>query len=859
MNETQIANQMNSLSWLIPTGVNDIAVRDILVPIFGDAVACKVPGAPCGDPAYANTSKLIEAIFSTYGAGTLAFAMILLIFIGLMGLVKTASDGEFFGRSWNTTFTALRLVAAIAFIIPNGNGMSTIQNFTLYVGLWSSGFANYTNVAISSHYLERLQRNIIRSEPNGDTTRSDAPNILKMHICAAYIAKAYPESQLAMENARSFRETNPNGTSVDPIGNLTGPSTGPIDTMEEYAYVERGTYLTPGSAPCGRLVINPSKVADARLSSVVPTDGVYNAALGASPLTADARAKIASSMSGVGSNARAAKIAAIKALVSDTGEMRVLANEIVNGYQQAQIKYDPSTAAVKEATASDAARLVWGSKEYGVNIITRYANIIAASDLALSNRINTYRQSLVEANGDTGGDFFKAASDMLTQGGWMSTAATYRTMLDMSSIHFQAESQSPYTFNSRSSNESIGSAPAPDGMAQQLAVVDTFLDKLMASDSAKQIVNIAQANSSTSSAQLAPPMNMSVLKNIVENKVDLNSTITALYGNGWLDNMRRRLMVSASISSDYDPLYQIKNIGDSAALASESIFFSEMLFRSVHSFYMGFAALDPTQTATRLGNAVAGIFELPTIIMRALATMLATMGFAFSTWLPAIPYVAFLLSQLGWIFGLVMTLFAINIWGVMHLTPAKQDSFIGSEVQGYLLLLSLFFRPVIATSALSLSHLIAPPVIKLINITLIPMVYASNVSSNTISMFLVTAFGLVLYFIVVKGAITAIYMLPQSFPDDVMRIISAGIGDLGQSKAMSTMEAGAGAGRMAEESLNGINKASSENYKGKLKNLRDAKEKKLADALAKDNQEELLNKINSTGSSVNGAGSGLKS
>ena len=197
--------------------------------------------------------------------------------------------------------------------------------------------------------------------------------------------------------------------------------------------------------------------------------------------------------------------------------------------------------------ASDAAQLVWGSKEYGVNIITRYANIIAASDLALSNRINTYRQSLVEANGDTGGEFFKAASDMLTQGGWMSTAATYRTMLDMASIRFQAESQSPYKFESRSNIESAGSAPALDGMAQQLATVDAFFDKLMASDSAKQIVNIAQANSGTSPTQSAPTVNGAVLENLVDKKADLNTTINTLYGSGWLDDLRRTVMEGASL------------------------------------------------------------------------------------------------------------------------------------------------------------------------------------------------------------------------------------------------------------------------------------------------------------------------
>jgi conjugal transfer/type IV secretion protein DotA/TraY len=243
-------------------------------------------------------------------------------------------------------------------------------------------------------------------------------------------------------------------------------------------------------------------------------------------------------------------------------------------------------------------------------------------------------------------------------------------------------------------------------------------------------------------------------------------------------------------------------------------------------------AVLPVATATiETVTATQYIAEQVFTITRTMTAALATIGYMFSTWIPAIPYMAFLLASLGWLFGLIMTLFAVNIWGVMHLTPARSDSFIGSEQQGYLLLAALFFRPIIAVSALALSYVIAPPIMKLVNMTLLPMMFANNVSTNTISVIFATIFGLVLYFAVVKAVLLMVYMIPQSFPDEVMRIISAGIGDLGQTKGMGTMESSEGTGRIATQSMDAAGTASGEHFKGTI-----AKHKDGLDAAVKDSQ-----------------------
>lgn len=183
------------------------------------------------------------------------------------------------------------------------------------------------------------------------------------------------------------------------------------------------------------------------------------------------------------------------------------------------------------------------------------------------------------------------------------------------------------------------------------------------------------------------------------------------------------------------------------------------------------------------------------------------LGYSFSTWLPALPFISYLMAQIGWVFGLILTLFTLNIWGVMHATPARNDSFIGSEQQGYLMMVSLFFRPTIAVCALALSYVMAGPLVGLVNQTLIPMMYVTSVSTNMLSIIFGTVFFLILYFVVVKGVLVMIYTIPQTFPDEVMRIISAGIGDLGQSRGMQEMHTGDNAARIATQTGVGMQAA----------------------------------------------------
>lgn len=59
----------------------------------------------------------------------------------------------------------------------------------------------------------------------------------------------------------------------------------------------------------------------------------------------------------------------------------------------------------------------------------------------------------------------------------------------------------------------------------------------------------------------------------------------------------------------------------------------------------------------------------------------------------------------------------------------------------------------------------APPITKLVNLTLLPMMVTRNASTSFMPLILGPLFVLFLYFAIVKGVIVMIYSIPQSFPD----------------------------------------------------------------------------------------------
>lgn len=125
------------------------------------------------------------------------------------------------------------------------------------------------------------------------------------------------------------------------------------------------------------------------------------------------------------------------------------------------------------------------------------------------------------------------------------------------------------------------------------------------------------------------------------------------------------------------------------------------------------------------------------------------------------------------------------------MTPDR--TFVGSQSQGYLLLLSLFARPALAVVGLFAAMLVSDPIIDFIAKGFFAMRGAVVTSTGTvgaIASFLSFAWWFMVFGLTLLPVLYMTFGLPQILPDHVLRWIGAGVSDLGETQAVGQMRSG---------------------------------------------------------------------
>lgn len=185
------------------------------------------------------------------------------------------------------------------------------------------------------------------------------------------------------------------------------------------------------------------------------------------------------------------------------------------------------------------------------------------------------------------------------------------------------------------------------------------------------------------------------------------------------------------------------------------------------------------------------VIEVPVKQLAMMASYIEPMAFYFGVFLPSLPYVIFMTVVVGWILAVLQSLIAAPLWAVMHMTPDR--TFIGSQSQGYLLLLSLFARPALAVVGLFAAMLVSDPIIDFIAKGFFAMrgaVVASTGTVGAISSFLSFAWWFMVFGLTLLPVLYMTFGLPQILPDHVLRWIGAGVSDLGETQAVGEARRG---------------------------------------------------------------------
>jgi hypothetical protein len=130
----------------------------------------------------------------------------------------------------------------------------------------------------------------------------------------------------------------------------------------------------------------------------------------------------------------------------------------------------------------------------------------------------------------------------------------------------------------------------------------------------------------------------------------------------------------------------------------------------------------------------------------------------------------------------------------MHMTPDR--TFIGSQSQGYLLLLQMFARPALAVLGLFAAMLLIDPILDYAANAFFTMHGAIQSSAGNTGNFTGWIIQLVQFFwwcaafaLLMWPILYMVFSLPQNLPDHVLRWIGAGVADLGENSAASHVRA----------------------------------------------------------------------
>lgn len=271
-----------------------------------------------------------------------------------------------------------------------------------------------------------------------------------------------------------------------------------------------------------------------------------------------------------------------------------------------------------------------------------------------------------------------------------------------------------------------------------------------------------------------------------------DSFMSGFIGRG----MNNVTSVLIGTDGDVDAIARIKTTGDALALLHSTAFAMDKLVNTALSSLKASAAavgsvsffgnkIDATPLADTLLNWA--IYNILTPLAE-VASWLGRLAFYFGVFLPSLPYTIFMVSVVGWVLAVLQSVIAAPLWAVMHMTPDR--TFIGSQTQGYLLLLSLFIRPALIVTGLFAAMLVANPVIGYISKAFWAMYHANVTSAESLGWFiefLQWKNWLIMYGFVLLPVMYMIFGLSQILPDTVLRWIGAGISPMGETQATEQM------------------------------------------------------------------------
>jgi conjugal transfer/type IV secretion protein DotA/TraY len=235
-------------------------------------------------------------------------------------------------------------------------------------------------------------------------------------------------------------------------------------------------------------------------------------------------------------------------------------------------------------------------------------------------------------------------------------------------------------------------------------------------------------------------------------KIDINAVVKSTFTEG---------RTSFVFQQGEHPVMALKRIGNSFLMWASGLFVASLALWGTIAQAPGWA----------VGLAAAFFTFVP---------MLAVAGFTLSFVIPFLPTIIIVSAILGWLVMCVEAIFIAPCWAVMHLT-ANGDDMVGSGKQGYRLVLSLMLKPVLLVFGIIASIVLLQVMGDFIASIFQDTFLSLNEDSPLLILVLSSVFYGLVYGSLIHTVIKRIFNLITEVPDSVLKWITNGGNELGQS------------------------------------------------------------------------------
>lgn len=735
-----------------------------------------------------SSPSLMSTMFKTFNSMMLVVAVVVVIYTVIVGLVATASEGEFLGKKFHGIWTPIRMVLGIAALVPTPTGYCSLQIIMMWVLVQGIGAADYLWTT-ALKYIETMGTPYTTPNTPSVGAASTLSQVFQGITCAA-------TARISDSSIDWHIKENPfkGYYCVDNPGGCNTPGTSKCNgTICQMSF-------GPGGA-CGTLSICDQKaVCEGTDSSSVACAACKAQTEMIMPLFLEI-AKKASALAQADAdyvkfykNSGSAPEGKDWGWINDFCSGESISPCCVKSYGSTTCKNEGGEGVFPKPFANKDAPTDASSQEV-LNVIKPYYKGGIAGDFSedfISKLATQYSEKITSAvspiieqmktstKEQTGNKFQEAQSF-----GWVFAGAYYYFIAQQNNANL-AGANPTFTYS--------GGSPSSD----QSNALYNYRNNYNA---AGTLVGSTGGGAPAASPQLGA-MNAALFSTIGGSGGILSSFMQTVSGSSG-----SKIGAAGVVT---DPLSKIQSLGEGILLACE------ILWAVVMVLVIVMAAISAAGSLTILGTGVP-IYSVISIINTWLTPMILgfmvvfmSIGGVLAVYVPLIPYVIFIMGVIGWFGSTIEVMVAAPLVALGILSPsAHHHEILGKAESGLMLMFTIFLRP-----SLMIFGLFAGMLLSIVAITIINSTFSAVMASITSSHFgqggtnttagsgqadfLELIFFMVAYVFLVISALNKCFAMIHVIPERVMRWIGGQGEQYGEGEALGEMKGGvSGAGGTA--------------------------------------------------------------